>query len=169
MKRFTPKRWVIFAVLLLLVMAAGGAVWFIFLGGPDPEKPASTPPGEEAVEKTAADPPFKDVVTVEPFERIPLKPGGHMPTVTLAVSLELVQPGMRSEVEAGMASIRTIIETTISETNWLDLRSPEGKLALKLKLIKRINQSLAGQRQAGAQRLDRARIRDLFFINLMMQ
>ncbi len=169
MKRFTPKRRVIFAVLLLLVMAAGGAVWFISLGGADPEKVDSPLPGEEVLAKTAAEPPFKDVVAVEPFERIPLKPGGHMPTVTLAVSLELVQPGMRSEVEAGMASIRTIIETTISETNWADLRSPEGKLALKLKLIKRINQNLAGQRQAGAQRLDGARIRDLFFINLMMQ
>jgi flagellar basal body-associated protein FliL len=102
-------------------------------------------------------------VVVEPFERIMLKPGGNMTSVTLAVSLELVLPGMRQEIEANMASIRTIIETITGETNWSDLRSPEGKLALKLKLIKKINQSLAGQSLA------RAGIRDLFFTNLIMQ
>ncbi len=166
MKRFTPKIGVALGAVLLLVAAAGVAVWLFFFRAPDSGKTSVEPPGVEAVDKTAAgsaEPRFKDVVVVEPFERIVLKPGGNMTSVTLAVSLELVLPGMRQEVAANMASIRTIIETTTGETNWSDLRSPEGKLALKLKLIKRINQHLAGQRLTGA------RIRDLFFTNLMMQ
>lgn len=166
MKGFTPKIVVIVAVLLVLVVAAGVAVWLFFLRAPAPGKVSVAPVGVESVDKTGAgsvEPRFKDVVVVEPFERIMLKPGGNMTSVTLAVSLELVLPGMRQEIEANMASIRTIIETITGETNWSDLRSPEGKLALKLKLIKKINQSLAGQSLA------RAGIRDLFFTNLIMQ
>ena len=167
MKRFTPKiLLVILGAVLLLVAAAGVAVWLFFLRAPDPGKTPGEPPGVESVDKTvaeSAEPQFQDVVVVEPFERIMLKPSGNMTSVTLAVSLELVLPGMRQEIEANMAFIRTIIETTTGEMNWSDLRSTEGKLALKLKLIKRINQGLAGKRLA------RAGIRDLFFTNLIMQ
>lgn len=161
MKRFAPKIWVVLGAVLLLVTAAGVAVWLFFLRAPDPGESPVVPPGVEAVDKAAAEPAeprFKDIVVVEPFERIMLKPGGNMTSVTLAVSLELILPGMRQEIDANMASIRGIIERTTGETNWSDLRSAQGKLALKLKLIKRINQRLAG-----------AGIRDVFFTNLIMQ
>lgn len=160
-KRFGKKFLVISLLVLLLVIAGAGAAWFFFLKGPDKDETDAKPSQAEDAEKRKSvpvEPRFKDVVELEIFELLDLKPSGNMKAITLEIALELENPGMRQEIEANILSIRKIIETQTSEMTWLDLRAPEGKITLKLKLIKSINQSLAT-----------AKIRDLFFTNLTMQ
>ncbi|MDY0219640.1 MAG: flagellar basal body-associated FliL family protein [Desulfobacterium sp.] len=194
MKRFTPKFAVIVATSVVLLAAVSLAVWFFFLKGSDPDNSSEELPGVESLDKTGAEAvesQLKDVLTIEPFESIKLKPGSNISSVTLEVALELVAPDMRQEVQSRMESIRRIIETTVAGIAWLELRSTEGKLGLKLELIKQINNSLSGASLPGdtlaggttlsgessdsqntavqSRNIAGARIRDLFFINLMMQ
>lgn len=201
MKRFKSKFAVIAAASLLLLAIVSAAVWFFFLKEPDSDKPSRVEtPDKTGIE--AIKPLFEDVVRLEPFESIKLKPGSNISFVTLEVSLELVAPDMRQEVQARMEPIRRIIETTVAQIAWLELRSIEGKLGLKLELLKLINESLseaslpspshslsehslAGDTVSGdvlsgktpvgqnpalqSQNVAGARIRDLFFINLIMK
>ncbi|MCP4118231.1 MAG: flagellar basal body-associated FliL family protein [Desulfobacteraceae bacterium] len=162
-KRLTLKTLVILLIALLLVLAGVAALWFFFLKEPAVDKAEEPlpPPQVEAVQElpgTYEAPRFEEVVVLETFERIPLNPSGNMKFITLDIALELLDTGMRREVEAGMDDIRKLIEEETRETTWLVLRTPEGKLQLKLKLIGMINQTLT-----------RAKIRDLYFINLIMQ
>ncbi len=162
-KRLTLKTLVILLVSLLFVLAGVVALWFFFLKGPDNDK-AEEPvqqPQVEAVQEISTGyeaPRFEDVLVLETFERIELTPSGNMKFITLDIGLELLDPGMGQEVKANMSSIRKVIEEETGRMTWLVLRTPEGKLQLKLKMIKMINQTLT-----------RAKIRDLFFINLIMQ
>lgn len=162
-KWLTIKTLVILLVSLLFILAGVVALWFFFLKGPDNDKGQDPvqPAQVEAVQETPGGyeaPRFADVVVLETFERIALKPSGNMRFITLDIALELLDPGMSREIEAGMSAIRKIIEGETGGTTWLILRTPEGKLQLKLKLIRMINQTLT-----------RAKIRDLFFINFIMQ
>jgi flagellar FliL protein len=162
-KWLTLKTLVILLISLLLVVAGVVALWFFFLKGPDIDK-AEEPVQQLKVETVQEEPTgyeaprFEDVVVLETFERIALTPSGKMKFVTLDVALELLDPGMSQEVAAGLLSIRKVIEEETGQMTWLVLRNPEGRLQLKLELIRKINQTLT-----------RAKIRDLFFINLIMQ
>ncbi|MBI9087733.1 MAG: flagellar basal body-associated FliL family protein [Desulfobacterium sp.] len=174
-KWLTIKTLVILLVSLLFILAGVVALWFFFLKGPDngkvqePVQPTQVEAVQETVQPTQVEavqetpggyeaPRFEDVVVLETFERIVLKPSGNMKLITLDIAFELLDPGMKQEIEANMSSIRKIIEAETGEMTWLVLRTPEGKLQLKLKLIRVINQTLT-----------RAKIRDLFFNNLIMQ
>jgi len=153
---------VVAALILMVVLLAGaGGGWYFFLKDKNSVKKPVVPPPVKAMDK----PPevdrakvFPDQVFLEPFQRLELKPSGNIKLITLDIALELLDLEMKQDVEKNQLAIRKIIEDEVRKTTWLVLRTPEGKLQLKLELVKKINQILT-----------RAKIRDLYFINLIMQ
>jgi len=160
-KRRTRKIVVAALILMVVLLAGAGGGWYFFLKDKHSVKKPVVPPAVKAMDK----PPevdraklFPDQVFLETFQRLELKPSGSIKLITLDIALELLDPGTRQDVEKSQLAIRKVIEAELKKMTWLVLRTPEGKLQLKLELVKKINQKLT-----------RAKIRDLYFINLVMQ
>lgn len=137
----SKKKILIIAAVFILLIILGAGAWFLFFSSGGEESSETVPTQEQMSEQKLKEEivMFEDVVELEPFERLPLKPGSAMALISLNVSLELIDPGYRKQVYTLEDRIRKIIESQMGEMTWLELRSPEGKLKLKYSLLKRIN------------------------------
>ncbi len=132
---------IIIAVSFVLLIYFGAGVWFSFFKAGTKEEQAIIVV-EKRIEKTAAQEQeiiFKDIVDLEPFERIPLKSSSTMGLVSMNLSLELIDPGYKKQIFTMEGRVRGIITSQLEEMMWLELRNPEGKIILKYNLLKRIN------------------------------
>ena len=137
----SKKSIIIIAVSFVLLIYFGAGVWFSFFKAGTKEEQAIIVV-EKRIEKTAAQEQeiiFKDIVDLEPFERIPLKSSSTMGLVSMNLSLELTDPGYKKQIFTMEGRIREIITSQLEEMMWLELRNPEGKIILKYNLLKRIN------------------------------
>lgn len=164
LKRLTAnkKRLVMFGGGTLLLLLILGGVFF-FLSGSDedaavPEKGKITEEEIQAALEKAPEIVFEDIVVLEPFERIPLKGGSAMRTISLGISLELTDHNHRKLVVTVEDRIRKVVSSQVREMTWLELRSPEGKLRLKYDLLKRMNNLFP-----------KVTIRNIYFTNFIMQ
>lgn len=147
-------------LVLLLLILAGAA---FFMSGSDeeaavPEKGELTEQEIQAALDKAPEIVFEDIVVLEPFERIPLKGGSAMRTISLNISLELTDHSHRKLVVTVEDRIRKVISSQVREMTWLELRSPEGKLRLKYDLLQRMNNLFP-----------KVTIRNIYFTNFIMQ
>lgn len=158
----SPKVLIITGVSLLVLIALVFAGWFFFLKGNNSDKEAVVTASMEQAEKEEIvekkEPVFMDIIELEPFENIKLKKSGNMGFLAMNISLELVLPVMREEVEADLFRIREVIEQETGKLTWLILRVPQGKLKLKYTLIKSINSLLS-----------EAMISNVYFTRLIMK
>lgn len=162
--RFGSKKAIlILAVSLVLLIGLGSGAWLFFTkespetvhkGQHAPavkEDPASALPRKDQVV-------FEDIVDLEPFERIQLKPGSTMGLVSMNLSLELTDHRFRKQVYTMEDRIRSIVTSEVGELTWLSLRSPEGKIMLKYNLLQRINAIFPA-----------ATVRNIYFTTFIMQ
>lgn len=159
------KRIIIIALSLFLLGGIGGGVFF-FLSGDTEEAVPEQPVGEDVVTEESIQAAledqskaiFEDVVQLEPFEQIFLKQNSKMHYISLGIALEMMDPGFRRQVYTMEPRIRKIIETQVRQMNWMELRTPQGKLKLKFALLSRINQIFP-----------KVAIRHIYFTNFIMQ
>ncbi|MFH1155826.1 MAG: flagellar basal body-associated FliL family protein [Pseudomonadota bacterium] len=159
-----PRMLILAAVILVVLVGAGVGAWLFVLKGPDDTgQPApadkSKAASKEQVQPAAPlEPEFADIVTLEPFERIQLKPGQDMNHVSLTLALELVSPDMKPQVLAQTERIRQVVEFEVGNMTWMVLRNPDGKLKLKFRLINSINALMP-----------ETTVRDVYFTLFLMQ
>lgn len=132
---------IIIAVSFILLTGLGAGVRFFFLkAGPEDEQTIIV--AEKGLEEKAAyeqEIIFKDIVELEPFERIALKSSSTMGLISMNLSLELTDPKYKKQIYTMEGRIREIITSQLEGMTWLELRNPEGKIILKYNLLKRIN------------------------------
>jgi len=152
---------IVISFVLLISLALGG--WIFFFKGSakdsqDIQHEIVTP--DKNKEKLAREDEvvFEDIVELESFERIELKPGSTMSLISMNLSLELTDHRYRKQVYSMEERIREIITGQVEEMTWLDLRSPEGKIMLKYDLLKRINSIFP-----------KPTIRNIYFTNFIIQ
>ena len=160
------KKLIIILICFLLLLGGIGTGVFFFLFSDKEKDVPEQPVGEDVVtaesiqtalkdqNKTI----FEDIVQLEPFEQIFLRPDSNMPYISLGIALEMMEPGFRRQVYTMEPRIRKIIETQVRQMRWMELRSPQGKLKLKFALLNRINQIFP-----------KVAIRHIYFTNFIMQ
>lgn len=99
-----------------------------------------------------------DILSLEPFEKIPLKNSRTMGYLNLNVVLELSDPGVADVLTRNMDRVRGLIEKAAGERSWFELRTAEGKLNFKYSLIKKLNSLYS-----------RPVVRNLYFTSFLMQ
>lgn len=158
-RRLFGSRWVLIALGVVLVLAAAAAGWYFFLRSPE-EAPAPDVSMEEGAlpGELAAEDVYPELIALEPFEEIPLVPSGNFRSASLTVTLEMADPGMKAELLQQVGIVRAIVEQVTGTMTWTELRLPEGKLKLKYRLIRTLNE-----------RLNRVKIRNLYFKDFLMQ
>ncbi|NOX34997.1 MAG: flagellar basal body-associated FliL family protein [Deltaproteobacteria bacterium] len=159
----SKKAVIIIAISCFLLISLVTGAWFFFFK-PGPRK------GEEVKNKITANKDikkklpgkeeiiFKDIVELEPFERIKLKTSSTMGLISMDLSLELTDHRYRKQVYTMEDRIRKIITGQLGEMTWLVLRNPEGKILLKYNLLKRINSIFP-----------KPTVRNIYFTNFIMQ
>ena len=98
------------------------------------------------------------LLVLEPFEKIPLKNSKTMGYLNVDIALELSDSGASDLLNKSINEVRRMIERTAGEMTWFELRSPEGKINLKYRLIEKINSLYTG-----------AVVQNLYFTSFLMQ
>ncbi len=144
---------------VLLISLIIATLFFIFKSSPEEDQDKiALQENSEVVEAQEQAIVFEDIVELEPFERISLKPSSTMAMVTIHVSLELADQRYRKQIFTMEDRIRNIITGQLAQMTWLELRSSEGKIMLKYNLLKRINSIFP-----------KLTIRNLYFTYFIMQ
>ncbi|MBF0241555.1 MAG: flagellar basal body-associated FliL family protein [Desulfamplus sp.] len=150
-KRIFSLKFIIIFLLLILIIGGGGfAGWFFFLKPKDVDTGETTKTEDSAKSEEVAldkdgkpilppEPDFPEIVDLEPFEKIRLQDGEVMNYLTIKISVELINPEMRKEIESNKDKIKKVMESEAKKMTWLVLRTPEGKLNFKYRLIGAIN------------------------------
>ncbi|MBF0302002.1 MAG: flagellar basal body-associated FliL family protein [Desulfamplus sp.] len=170
---FSLKFMVIFFILIVIIAGALFAGWFFFL------KPNNTDTGESAkIEESAKtaevagavdkdgkpislpppEPDFPDIVYLEVFKKIKLQESEGLNYLTLKISVELIKPEMRKDIESNSEKIRQTVESEIKKMTWLLLRTPEGKINFKYRLIQELNKALPSRM-----------VKNIYFTNFWLQ
>jgi len=144
------------AIVLLLSTVAGG--WFFFFSGDDADSEAVIEQGKAAGQEMQEEIIFEDIVVLAPFERIPLKGESSMGYISLDVALELIDHRYRKQVYTVQDRLIRVVENTVRQRTWRELRSPEGKIRLKYELLRQMNNIFP-----------KVTIRNIYFINFLMQ
>ena len=163
----SKKKLIIIILLALFLLGGTGVGLLLFLSGGEEEEPVAEQPvsedtvTEESIQAALEDQSkviFEDIVQLEPFEQIFLQQSSHKQYISLGISLEMMEPGLRRQVYTMEPRIRKIIESQMRQMKWMELRSPQGKLKLKFTLLNRINQIFP-----------KVAIRHIYFTNFIMQ
>lgn len=99
-----------------------------------------------------------NILRLETFEKIPLQNSKTMGYLNLDIALELSDPGLSDLLNRDIYDIRQMIKETAGKMSWFELRSPEGKINLKYRLIEKINSLYTG-----------AVVQNLYFTSFLMQ
>jgi len=146
-KIFSLKFIIIFLIMIAVIAGASFAGWFFLLkkSGADISEPPKT---EDAAPKDVKaitpphEPDFPDIVELEPFKKIALQESETLNYLTLKIAIELIKPDMRKPLESNSQQIRKVVESETKKMTWIVLRSPQGKLNFKYRLIKELNGAL---------------------------
>ncbi len=151
---FSLKFMIIFFILIIIIAGALFAGWFFFLKpnnstdtGESAKIEESAKTAEAAVDKDGKpipppEPDFPDVVDLELFQKIQLQESEGLNYLTLKISVEIIAPEMRKDIEFNIGKIRQTVEVETKKMTWLLLRTPEGKLNFKYHLIQELNKIL---------------------------
>ena len=130
---------VIGLVVVLLLVGGGGAVYFLVLQKPEP---AAEHAGGDAKHEGAAKSPTSLGETVElpPFIVNLAGEGGRF--IKIVVVLQVSSAAAKEELTNRAPQIKDSVISVLSSKTPDEVLTPEGKLELKLEIVKRINQSL---------------------------
>lgn len=159
----TIKMIIIYCIVLLLIIGSLAAWWFFFLKNAEKaarEKARQAEQQAMALKKKKP-PLFKDIVELSPFVKMTLRPSGNFSFITMKIALQLADNNMRQSIEAEKNVIRPIVKRETEKMTWFVLRTPEGKLRLKYRLIEKINSAVS--------KSSKAKINNLYFTYFVMQ
>ncbi|WP_320043925.1 flagellar basal body-associated FliL family protein [uncultured Desulfobacter sp.] len=160
------KKLIIILLLALFLLIGIGAGAFLLLSGGKEEETQEQATEEDVVTEESIQAAledqnkaiFEDIVQLEPFEQIFLKQDSTMHYISLGIALEMIEPEFRRQVYTMEPRIRKIIETQMRQMRWMELRTPQGKIKLKVALLNRINQIFP-----------KVAIRHIYFTKFIMQ
>ncbi len=157
-----PLKWIILAIVLLLLIGGGVAGWFIYSSKSSPAAIENTEvPSEEA--ETGQNKESKDdSITGHsfPFESfvVNLNDRGGKRYLKVKIELEIAPGGNHDELKAKTAQLRDIILLLLSSKLLEDLQGIDGKISLRNELIMRINQVMKT-----------TKVRNLYFTEFVIQ
>ncbi|WP_300456367.1 flagellar basal body-associated FliL family protein [Desulfobacula sp.] len=151
------------AASLVLLIGLTSGTWHVFFndmaqGVPKVNEILSNPGNPQAILTHEAESVFEDVIDLDPFDHLPLRPGSTMSRVSMNLSLELIDIRFKEPVNAMADRIREIISGQVQQMTWLSLRTPEGKIMFKYMVLKRINSLFP-----------KATVRNIYFTFFIMQ
>ncbi len=154
------KKLIRLVLTLVLILGIGTGVWFFFFSGETEDDPEALAQAEVEAQEAAMvkEIVFEDIVALDPFDQIPLKQGSAMKTISLEISLELLDNQLRKQVYTVRDRLARIVKTQLQEKTWMALRSPEGKIRLKYELLDRMNRIFP-----------KTTIRNIYFTKFLMQ
>ncbi|KJR40223.1 Flagellar basal body-associated protein FliL [Candidatus Magnetoovum chiemensis] len=150
---FSLKFMIIFLIIIVILAGAGFAGWYFVIKKRIAEKAKL----EESLKKESGKvdkngkpilppgPDFPDIVDLEKFEKVKIQESESLSYLTLKLSIEINKPEMRKEIEVNTEKLRQVIESEIRKTSWLILRTSEGKLNFKYRLIQELNKALSSK------------------------
>lgn len=122
-------RWIILALVLVL-LAGGGFLGYKFFMGPD---------DDEAAEDRPVDPRSTEIVELEPFVVNLADPLGRRYLRT-RLQVEVIDRSAARDVERFMPRVRDSIILLLSSKSYADLDSMEKKIQLRNEIVERLNQ-----------------------------
>ncbi len=127
-------KWGIIAVAVLVLLGAGGAVWYFFLGGKEHFSP------QQAKEVEA---PLPYYLEVKPIVVSMPSNNGMTRFVQIGVSLQLPRPAAGEMVGALLPEVQDSMRQTLLAFKSDDLQSPEGVDKVRKAMIKHLNEVLS--------------------------
>ncbi|MDR2401387.1 MAG: flagellar basal body-associated FliL family protein [Deferribacteraceae bacterium] len=147
----------IVAVLVLLLLAGGGAaLYFLVLHKPSVEESLVAPELPATAAKPQAEP-----GPIMPYTAflVNLADAGGKRYLRFSLSLELSKhKNFQQEVEQKDAKIKDIIISIISSKTFEEISTPQGKIALKQEILRRLNTIMSG-----------GKVEDVFFTEFVVQ
>jgi len=132
--RSSLLKWGLFGLVGLVVLGAGGAVWYLFLGGREHFFPPA------AKEAEAPLPYFMEVKPI--VVSMPSK-SGTMHFVQVGVSLQLPRPAAGEMVGALLPEVQDSMRQTLLAFKSEDLQTPEGVDNMRRIMIQHLNDTMA--------------------------
>jgi flagellar basal body-associated protein FliL len=127
-------KWGLIGLVILLLVGAGGAVWYFFLGGREHFSPPT------AKEAEAPLPYFMEVKPI--VVSMPSKSGAtHF--VQVGVSLQLARPAAGEMVGALLPEVQDSMRQTLLAFKSDDLQTPEGVDNMRKVMIQHLNETMA--------------------------
>lgn len=132
----------IIGVVVVLLLAGGGAVYFLVLKKPpaDAEHTAAGGGGAHAEKGDKPATSLGETVELPPFIVNLGGEGGRY--LKLVAVMQVSSPKAKEELASRLPQIKDAVIGVLSSKAPDEVLTPEGKLELKLELVKRINQSL---------------------------
>jgi flagellar FliL protein len=144
-------------ILVLLLLAGGGAaLYFLVLHKAPAAEGENLAPDLPAVAKPQAEP--GPIIPYTSF-LVNLADAGGKRYLKFALSLELSKhKNFQQEVEHKDAKIKDIIISIISSKTFEEVNTPQGKIALKQEILRRLNTIMTG-----------GKVEDVFFTEFIVQ
>jgi flagellar FliL protein len=151
------KGGLIIIILVLLLLAGGGAAfYFLVLHKPPAEESVLDPELPVTAAKPQAEP--GPIVPYSSF-LVNLADAGGKRYLKFSLSIELSKhKNFQQEVEHKDAKIKDIIISIISSKTFEEINSPQGKIALKQEILRRLNTVMTG-----------GKVEDVFFTEFVVQ
>lgn len=127
-------KWGLIAVAALVLLGAGGAVWYFFLGGKEHFAPK---------QEKEAEAPLPYYLEVKPIVVSMPSNSGQTHFVQLGVSLQLPRPAAGEMVGALLPEVQDSMRQTLLAFKSDDLQTPEGVDKVRKAMIKHLNEVLS--------------------------
>lgn len=141
-KKKSPLLLIIIVVVTLLLAGGGGAVYFLVIKKPAPaaEHGADAEGGKHDEKGGKSATSLGETVELPPFIVNLVGESGRY--IKIVVVLQISSPATKEELTNRAPQIKDSVIGVLSSKTPDEVLSPEGKLELKLEMVKRINQSL---------------------------
>jgi flagellar FliL protein len=150
------KGGLIIIILVLLLLAGGGAALYFLVLHKPPVEEALNPELPITAAKPQAEP--GPIVPYSSF-LVNLADAGGKRYLKFSLSIELSKhKNFQQEVEQKDAKIKDIVISIISSKTFEEINSPQGKIALKQEILRRLNTVMTG-----------GKVEDVFFTEFVVQ
>lgn len=146
---FLKKKKLLLIIIAVVVIGGGAGAFFFLKGGSD----TAADEAQDATVEQTADARGKGAgsdtvgavsnIKLEPFI-VNLVDNSGTRYLKLTLNLELVSPGMVSEIERQDARIRDSVIVLLSSKSYAEIGTVEGKYQLRDEIVQRINQFVGG-------------------------
>src|SRR5579863_6143965 len=126
-------KWGIIALAVLVLLGAGGAVWYFFLGGKEHFSPQ---------QKKEVEAPLPYYLEVKPIVVSMPSSSGTTRFVQVGLSLQLPRPAAGEMVSALLPEVQDSVRQTLLAFKSDDLQTPEGVDRVRKAMIKHLNEVL---------------------------
>ncbi len=149
-----PVKLIIIVAALLLMLLSGIIVWKMVSDEPEPETPGQTEANQEITENFESA--YGDLIFLDSF-LVHLANTKMRRYINAEMVLELFDKSDINEIENQLPEIRELIKKILEDKYFSDIRTIDGKIALKNEIIRIINSNL-----------EKAKIRNIYYSNFVI-